>query len=183
MPFCATCGRESVAFPFCPYCGRPGADVQALREGQLPSPPLSHLDPVGKAAALPHSGVLIFGLAAALGFCAAAASAFLPWIEDSGVRVSGLDRNGRLTLAVGLIGFLFCLLAMALRSRWPFVPVMIAGLTVSSVALLEIVDLTRSTALSIADAGPALWISTAAGIVAVVAGAGGASLTRSPTQG
>lgn len=183
MPFCATCGRESAAFNFCPYCGRPAVNAQARRDGQLPSPPLSHLDPVGKAAALPLRGVLIFGLAASLGFCAAAAAAFLPWIEDTGVKVSGLDRDGRLTLAVGMLGLLFCLLAIALRSRWPFVPIIIAGLTVSSVALLEMVELARTMGLSITDAGPALWISTAAGIVAVVAGAGGASLIRSPTQG
>ena len=183
MPFCAACGRESVAFHFCPYCGRPAATAQARRDGQLPSPPFSHLDPVGKAAVLPFRGVLIFGLASTLGFCAAAAAAFIPWIEDASVKVSGLDTDGRLTVAVGLIGLLFCMLAIALRSRWPFVPVIIAGLTMSSVALLEMVDLARATGLSITDAGPALWISTVAGIIAVVAGAGGASLVRSPAQG
>ena len=183
MPFCAWCGRESAAFRFCPYCGRLAANAQARLAGQLPSPPSSRPYPVGKAALLPLRGVLIFGLAAAFGFCAAAAAAFLPWIEESGLRVSGFDRAGRLTLAISLAGLFFSLLAIALRSRWTFIPVIIAGLTVTAVALLDVVDLTIKAGFTITDAGPALWISAAAGIIALVAGAAGASLLRSPTQG
>ncbi len=180
MPFCATCGREYGAFNFCPYCGRPSDGAVARQDGKLPSPPLSRADPVGKPAPLPLRGVLIFGLAAALGFCAAAAAALISWIDEWGLRVSGLDRDGRLALAMALAGLLFSLLAIALRSRWPFVPAMVAGMAVSSLALLEMVDLARSAGFSISGAGTALWVSAAAGIVALVAGAGGASLRRSP---
>ncbi len=106
----------------------------------------------------------------------AVAASLLPWVSYSGVNVSGLQRDGRIMLALCLLGIVSGLLGLVLDTKWPFLLLAILGIAVAALAITDILDVSTTAGLSIANVGSGLFLGAAAGLAAVVAGAGGMSL-------
>ena len=206
MPFCSACGSEITRGNFCPYCGKPAGfaqvqpDIEQRSPGAMqqphapqylyPAPPAAHIpysslqSPAATqiASRAPARRVLIFSLIGVASMFAALLASFLPWVSYSGVTIGGLHRDGILVLVLGLMGIAFAFVAAILKSRWPFPVIIVLGIVVAAVTITDILDLTRTVGLSLSNVGVGLFVGVAAGVVAVVAGAAGASLrsTYSP---
>jgi hypothetical protein len=187
LPFCPGCGKQTSDAPFCPYCGRSqaqpvrpaGPDVPPSLTG--PVAPLNAARETGKAD-LPYRGVLWCSLGGALAMAASAAAAFLPWLDSSGVRITGTERDGWLTFALALAGAVLCLLSAVLRTRWPFLPALICATALVAIAGFDIFDIVRTPGLPASGVGAGLWLTASAGVVAVVACSAGLALAPGSSQ-
>lgn len=161
MPFCAYCGKAIGAGRFCPYCGR--QTDPALDSVLHVERPASRLE-------------VTFSLIGVASMIVAVAASLLPWVSYSGVNVSGLQRDGRIMLALCLLGIVSGLLGLVLDTKWPFLLLAILGIAVAALAITDILDVSTTAGLSIANVGSGLFLGAAAGLAAVVAGVGGMSL-------
>ena len=178
MPFCSACGSEITGGNFCPHCGKPTgfAQVQPDIEQRSPGATQQPHAPQYLSPAPPARRVLIFSLIGVASMFAALLASFLPWVSYSGVTIGGLHRDGILVLVLGLVGVAFAFVAAMLKSIWPFPVIIVLGIVVAAVTITDILDLTRTVGLSLSNVGVGLFVGVAAGVVAVVAGAAGASL-------
>lgn len=161
MPFCAYCGKTIGTVRFCPYCGRQTGPI-------LPS-----VVRVERPASRLKVAFSLIGVASMI---VAVVASLLTWVSYSGVNINGLQRDGRIMLALGLMGIVSGLLGLVLDTRWPSAPLGILGVAVAALAITDILDVSTTAGLSIANVGVGLFLGAAAGLVAVVAGAGGMSL-------
>lgn len=161
MPFCAYCGKAIGTIRFCPYCGRATGPVPAS---------LVHVPrPASRLKA-------IFALIGVVSMLIAVLASILPWVSYPGGNVGGIQRDGKIMLALGLLGVLFGLLGLVLDSRWPFAPLALLGVSVTALAIIDIIDVSTTAGLGLSNVGIGLFVGMAVGVAAVVSGTGGVSL-------
>jgi hypothetical protein len=194
VPYCPSCGSKITEGKFCPYCGEPtgfsaGPDTAGGpppdKMGYYPPPPPAYYPSsrpppdIKKTSVVPWRQLSICSGVGIVSMCVVSVSAFLPWVSYSGANIRGLNRDGRLILILGVIGIASAVLAAILKSRWPFLVLMLTGIAVVSVLLSDVVNVTRTTGLSLSNVGIGLYLGAASGVVALVAGAAGLALRPS----
>jgi hypothetical protein len=168
VPFCAYCGKGIDTVRFCPYCGRAAGPV-----------PPSLVRAPRKAFHLRA----IFALTGVVSMLIVSLASFMRWVTYPGGNVAGIQRDGKMMLALGLLGALFALVGLVTDSRWPFVPLAILGVAVTALAVIDIIDVSTTAGLGLSNVGIGLFAGAAAGFAAVVSGAGGISLLTGTAAG
>jgi hypothetical protein len=103
----------------------------------------------------------------------------MPWLEDASFRVGGLDRDGKVTLALAAALAVFFILAAVLSARWPFLVALALSLAAAVVCLAAVVDILATPGLLFTSVGPGLLLACAGALSAVVSSAVGVSARRS----
>jgi hypothetical protein len=118
----------------------------------------------------------------------AAAGSMLPWLTFSGgvytysISSSGWNHDGKITVFIAAITLAFFLVGLVGRARWPFIVGLIFSFAVAGIMVYDIIDIMTTSigplSLSLSNVGYGLWIGAAAGVVGIIAGAGGISARR-----
>lgn len=107
-----------------------------------------------------------------------AAGSFLAWFEDASYRVSGLARDGKLTLALAVALAICFLSAVVLGARWPFLVALALALAASVVCLTAVVDILATPGLLFSSVGSGLLLACGGALSAVIWSAVGVSVDR-----
>lgn len=175
MPFCPGCGKEFRDGKFCRYCGAPRPDDVSVPYAVSNDQPRPAVESGGRSH-IPYRALLWCSLGGAVAMALAAAGSFLPWLERSGLTISGTDRDGWLTFVFALAGVTAFAGSLLLKSRWLYPPALVFSIIVTAVAVFDAYDILRTPGLSASSIGIGLWLVGAAGLLAVVASSAGSSL-------
>lgn len=114
-------------------------------------------------------------ITAVVGALAVVAAAFMPWVRIWRVETNGIEADGRLTLALAIIGGAFAVAAAVRAPALIHVGTLIGG---SLIAAIGIFDLDNVQSHAIAEVGHGLWATIAGAGVMVIGGVVGLAKSR-----
>ena len=151
-----------------------------LAPGIVPPPPAGHHmhhppgPPsglvMGKAAA--SAGSLSAGIVGSVSMILGAIGSCLAWASASTalftVSVGGLKGDGKITLAVSIIGLVLFIMTIALRSKPAFASALVMSLIVAGIGIYDAASLGEGVSV-----GVGLWLCIAAGVMGACAAIAG----------
>ena len=119
---------------------------------------------MGKGAA--STGTLSAGVVGSVSMILGAVGSCLAWASASTVlftvSVGGLKGDGKITLAISIIGLILFILAVALRSKPSFAVALTMSLIIAGISIYDAATLGEGVSVGIG-----LWFCIAAGVVGV----------------